>query len=105
MNWPHHLNAAFWKQNKWKLGERFWNRKCIKLVKKIVSSSNWLLLRWEIFLCRDVLKGQHVMLIKWENFGAFLSWLLRLEIFLTGDFLNKFYCTSRIWYHCKMPSV
>jgi hypothetical protein len=38
--------------------------------KKIVSSSNLLLLRWEIFLCGDVLKGQHVMLI---NFGAFLS--------------------------------
>jgi hypothetical protein len=39
--------------------------------KKIVSSSNLLLLRQEMFLCRDVLKGQHVMLIKWENFGAF----------------------------------
>jgi hypothetical protein len=33
------------------------------------------------------------MLIKWENFGAFLSLLLRLEIFLTGDILNEFYCT------------
>jgi hypothetical protein len=21
MNWPHHLNAAFWKQNEWRLGE------------------------------------------------------------------------------------
>jgi hypothetical protein len=41
----------------------------------------------------DVVKGQHVMLIKWENFGAFLSWLLRQEIFLTGNFLNEFYCT------------
>jgi hypothetical protein len=41
--------------------------------KKIVSSSNLLLLRLEIFLCGDVLKGQRVMLIKWENFGAFLS--------------------------------
>jgi hypothetical protein len=30
------------------------------------------------------------MLIKWENFGAFLSCLLRREIFLTGDFLNEF---------------
>jgi hypothetical protein len=60
--------------------------------KKIVSSSTLLLLRQEIFLCGDVLKGQHVMLIKWENFGAFLSWLLRWEIFLTGDFLNEFYC-------------
>jgi hypothetical protein len=33
-----------------------------------------------------------VMLIKWENFGAFLSWLLRREIFLTGFFLSKFHC-------------
>jgi hypothetical protein len=41
--------------------------------KKIVLLSNSLLLRREIFLCGDVLKGQHVMLIKWENFGAFLS--------------------------------
>jgi hypothetical protein len=32
-----------------------------------------LLLRWETFFCRDVLKVQRVMLIKWENFGAFLS--------------------------------
>jgi hypothetical protein len=32
------------------------------------------------------------MLIKWENFDAFLSWLLRWEIFLTRDFLNEFYC-------------
>jgi hypothetical protein len=30
--------------------------------KKIVSSSNLLLLRQEILLCGDVLKGQHVML-------------------------------------------
>jgi hypothetical protein len=41
--------------------------------KKIVSSSDLLLLRREIFLCGDLLKGQHIMLIKWENFGAFLS--------------------------------
>jgi hypothetical protein len=39
--------------------------------KEVVSSSNLLLLRQEIFLCRDVLKGQSVMLIKWENSGAF----------------------------------
>jgi hypothetical protein len=58
----------------------------------MVSSSNLLLRRWQISLCVDVLKGQPVMLIKWENFGAFLSWLRRWEIFLTGDFLNKFYC-------------
>jgi hypothetical protein len=41
--------------------------------KKIVSSSNLLLFRQEIFLRGHVLKGQHVILIKWENFGAFLS--------------------------------
>jgi hypothetical protein len=41
--------------------------------KKIVSSSDLLLLRQEIFLCGDVLRGQHVMLLKWENFGAFVS--------------------------------
>jgi hypothetical protein len=39
--------------------------------KKIVLSSNLLLLRWEISLRGDVLKGQHLMFIKWENFGAF----------------------------------
>jgi hypothetical protein len=59
--------------------------------KKIVSS-NLLILRRDIALCGDVLKGQHVMLIKWENFGSFLSWLPRQEIFLTKDVLNKFYC-------------
>jgi hypothetical protein len=33
------------------------------------------------------------MLIKWENFGAFLSSLLRQEIFLTGEVLSEFHCT------------
>jgi hypothetical protein len=59
--------------------------------KKIVSSSDLLLLRREISLCGDILKGQHVTFIKWENFRAFLSCLLRQEIFLTGDVLNEFY--------------
>jgi hypothetical protein len=31
--------------------------------------------------------------MKWENSGAFLSWLLRREIFLTGFFLSEFHCT------------
>jgi hypothetical protein len=30
------------------------------------------------------------------DFGAFFSWLLRWEIFLTRDVVNKFYC---IWYN------
>jgi hypothetical protein len=33
--------------------------------------------------------------MKWENFGAFLSWLLWQEIFLTWFFLSKFHC---IWF-------
>jgi hypothetical protein len=41
--------------------------------KKIFSLSSLLFLRREISVCGDVLKGQQVMLIKWENFGAFLS--------------------------------
>jgi hypothetical protein len=32
------------------------------------------------------------MLIKWENFGAFLFGLLRWENVLTGDAFNEFYC-------------
>jgi hypothetical protein len=39
--------------------------------KEIVLSSNLFLHRQDIFLCGDVLKGQRVMLIKWENFCAF----------------------------------
>jgi hypothetical protein len=78
---------------------RFWNRKCIKWAKKIVSSSNLLLLRWEISLCRDVLNRQSVMLIKYENFGAFLFWLLRQENFLTRDALNKSYCIWKHFFH------
>jgi hypothetical protein len=35
------------------------------------------------------------MLIKWENVGAFLSFLLRQEIFLTGFFLREFHCTVK----------
>jgi hypothetical protein len=69
---------------------RFWNRKYIKWVEKCFVD-NLLFVRREISLCGDVLKGQCEMLIQWENFGAFLSWLLRREIFLTGDILNEFY--------------
>jgi hypothetical protein len=32
--------------------------------------------------------------MKRENFGAFLSWLLKQEIFLTGFFLSKFHCIT-----------
>jgi hypothetical protein len=32
--------------------------------------------------------------MKWENFGAFLSRLVRRKIFLTGFFLSEFHCTS-----------
>jgi hypothetical protein len=52
---------------------RFWYRKCITHVKKLFCSQLLLLIRREIFLCGDVLNVQHVTLIKWENFGAFLS--------------------------------
>jgi hypothetical protein len=47
-------------------------QKMYEMGKQIVSSSNLLLLRWEISLCRNVLKGR-VMLIKRVNFGVFLS--------------------------------
>jgi hypothetical protein len=32
--------------------------------------------------------------MKWENFGAFLSRLLRWEIFLSGFLLSEFHCSS-----------
>jgi hypothetical protein len=51
---------------------KFWNRKCIKWGEKIVLSSNLLLFRREIFLRGDVLQGQRVILIKWDNSGDFL---------------------------------
>jgi hypothetical protein len=35
---------------------------------------------------------KRVILVKWENFCAFLSSLLRREIFLTGFFLSEFHC-------------
>jgi hypothetical protein len=41
--------------------------------KKFFHRQLLLLCRHEIFLCGVVLKVQRVMLIKWENFGAFLS--------------------------------
>jgi hypothetical protein len=67
-------------------------QKMYEMGKRIVSPLNLLLLRWEMSLYRDVLKGQHVMLIKLENFGAFLFRLLRWENILSGDVLNEFYC-------------
>jgi hypothetical protein len=42
-------------------------------VKKLFHRQLLLLLRQEIFVYGNVLKVQCVMLIKWENFGAFLS--------------------------------
>jgi hypothetical protein len=50
-----------------------------------------------------------VILTKWENFGAFLSWLLRREIFLTGGFFKQVSLyTDRLEYHktvfCSYPS-
>jgi hypothetical protein len=73
---------------------RFWYRKCIKWVKELFRHQLLLLLRREIFLWGDALTVQHVTLIKSENFGAFLSWLLRQENTLTRDVLNEFYCMS-----------
>ena len=58
-----------------------------------------LLLRREIFLCGDVLKVQRVMLIKWANFVAFLSWRLRRENIFTGDVLSEFHCTIPLIWH------
>jgi hypothetical protein len=48
-------------------------QKMYEMGKKKFSSSNLLLLGREISLCWNVLKGQRVILIRWENFGAFLS--------------------------------
>ena len=77
---------------------RFLYRKCIKQVKKLFCHQLLLLLRREIFLCGDILKVQHVMLIKWENFGAFLSWCLRWENILTGDIWSEFHCITIFLY-------
>jgi hypothetical protein len=46
--------------------------------------------RKSYFLSGKFLK--RVILMKRENFGAFLSWLVRREIFLTGFFLSEFHC-------------
>jgi hypothetical protein len=45
--------------------------------------------------------------MKWENFGAFLSSLLRREIFLTGAFLSDFHCISikNAHVYCSTDSV
>jgi hypothetical protein len=68
------LDAVFWKHNEWKLREivqDFESESVLMGKKKIVSLSNLLLLRREMFLCGYVLKGQRVILVKWENFGTF----------------------------------
>jgi hypothetical protein len=50
--------------------------------------------RKSYFLSRKFLK--RVILRKWENFGAFLSWLLRQKIFLTRFILSEFHRTT-VW--------
>jgi hypothetical protein len=47
---------------------------------------------------------QCVMLIKWENFGAFLSWRLSRENILTGDVLSEFHCT-KFYGWCQIGTV
>jgi hypothetical protein len=41
--------------------------------------------------------------MKWESSGAFLSWLLRREIFLTGFFLSEFHCSN--WTNGTLTSL
>jgi hypothetical protein len=79
---------------------RFWCRKCTKWAKKLFCHQIFYFLGGK-FSCGDVLKGQHVMLTKWENFDAFLFWLLRQENVLTGDVLNEFYCIRSSCRHNK----
>jgi hypothetical protein len=38
--------------------------------------------------------------MKLEDFGAFLSWLLRREIFVTGVFLSEFHCILLNFLYC-----
>jgi hypothetical protein len=47
------------------------------------------ILRKSYFLSGKFLK--RVILMKWENFDAFLSWFLRQEIFLTRGLLSEFH--------------
>jgi hypothetical protein len=59
-----------------------------------------LLLRWEVFLSRDILTGR-VMLIKWLACGAFYPDVLGGEKVLTGDVLNKFCCIIVFVFHAS----
>jgi hypothetical protein len=70
-------------------------RKPVKKILKIPRKS--------YFLSRKFLK--RVILMKWENFGAFLSLLLRQEIFLTGFFLSKFHCISHVYHACYISHL
>jgi hypothetical protein len=62
-----------------------WNpvKKILKIPRKSYFSSGKFLKR--------------VILMKHENFGAFLSQLLRREIFLAGFFLSEFHCICSIY--------
>jgi hypothetical protein len=64
--------------------------------RKIVSLSNLLLLRQEIFLCRDVLKGQHVMLN--GRILVFGITVFTCEHYRIGKGLNKCYLNYTVHY-------
>jgi hypothetical protein len=68
------LNSAFGSRMNGNWGKFFkiLKQKMYYMGKKIVSLSELLLFGQEFSLCRDVLRGKWVILIKWENFGAFL---------------------------------
>jgi hypothetical protein len=68
------MNSAFGSRMNGNSGKFFeiLKQKMFYMGKKIVLSSKLLLFGQEFSLCRDVLRGKCVMLIKWENFGAFL---------------------------------
>jgi hypothetical protein len=60
--------------------------------KKKLFCCQFLLHRRNIFVYGAVLNVQRVILIKPENFGAFLSLCFRWENILTRDVLKEFYC-------------
>jgi hypothetical protein len=66
---------VFWKQNGWKLGEILYDfeTKYIKCVKKIVLSSNLLLLRVGNFLMWGCIKRAMCNVNQLGDFGAFFS--------------------------------
>jgi len=80
----------------WKLkgnSLRLWYKKCMTWVKNLLLYELFLLLKLEIFSCRNILEG-NMYVNHMREFWGFLLWHFWQEIFLAEHILAEFHCSQ-----------